>query len=246
MKHIDLTRQLDFLTKLFSDYRPEEPGAVIDLEPACSPAHEATVAPEAPAAEPAETSAPAETAISPQIASSSEPAVNQLSAEAPYLEVNQASAAIEVLADTPACAPSGEVDRTDACSEEDESLLEADDDEVELLPLERFLRELAEQNSVAYPHTACWTESVSGQLALCATKRTALTILVRRDSTVDNVEWGVISMLAEREGARAVRETRTYDLWRGRYYDIVVAKLLFDDRTETRPYYFDISKSMFR
>jgi len=228
MRRIDLSRQMDFLTKLFSDYRPEDAAPqVIDLDtvPSPQPAASAGTSPEAPAAE---CEAAADTSVAATVASATTASVSSApqedepqSAEVPAPEL-----VVESMEEAPIS--------------EEEELLQAVEPEVELSPLARFLTELAERDDIEYPSSA-WPEK-----ALCASKRTALTILVRRDSTVENIEWGVVSLLADQEGARAVKETRSYDLWRGRYYDILVAKLIFEDRTETRQYFFDASRSMFR
>jgi len=199
---------MDFLTKLFSDYRPDEPGAVIDLDSVPSPA----------AAEPS----PVEDV--------------PLSEVAPVAEEMAAPAEPE-----PSVSPVVEV----APAEEPDLLL-SEEEPVVLSPLERFLAELAEQDSILYPSASLLVEREGGRLPLCTSMRSALTILVRRDSTVENIEWGVVSMLAQHEGARAVKDTRSYELWRGCYYDILVAKLIFEDRTETRQFFFDASRSMFR
>lgn len=236
MRRIDLSRQMDFLTKLFSDYRPEDAAPqVIDLDtvPSPQPATSAGTFPEAPAAE---CEAAADTSAAAMVASTDSASVSSVttaSVSSVPLENEPQSA------EAPAPELVAEPTEIETALEEEE-LLQAVEPEVELSPLARFLTELAERDDIEYP-PAAWPEQ-----ALCASKRTALTILVRRDSTVENIEWGVVSLLADQEGARAVKETRSYDLWRGRYYDILVAKLIFEDRTETRQYFFDASRSMFR
>lgn len=219
---IDLTQQLNFIVKLFTpdDYQPY---VEIDDEPADEPAVE-VAAPDAPEEEcaPGATAAENPVEVAPAVESSAEEACKNNCADC----VN-CDALSELPAEEP---PTGKVP--------------ADVPSVEAVPAEEppslltvFLREQSELGNLKMP---------ASEEGLCSTKRRSLVILARRDKIVDEIEWGIVSLLADAEGAQAARDTRSYDLWNGRYYDIVVAQLIFPDRKEQRKFYFDTSKSMFR